>query len=813
MLSARKRMKTYFIIGFLLLGSTAFSQMPIGKRISGDLNITIRGKIVDQNGAPIPYATVILFRESDSSMVDGVSTDDYGGFEIGCSAGTYYLKINFLSYTGRIISNLNVDVEDLDLGEIAIKPSDKTLNEVEVNADKPAMELKLDKRVFNIQQDPSNVGQNAADILDNLPSVSIDADGNVTLRGSGNVRLLIDGKPSTLVGMSSNNALRQIQGDMIERVEVITNPSARYDAEGEVGIINIILKKQLEKGCNGSINARAGYPENFGGGINLNLRQEKFNLFGGYGIGYRQRPGGGSISQSYNGPDTVYSYDQISAHRRGGLSHNVNAGIDFFLTKRTSLTLAGVYSISDGDNTFEIVYSDFDSTKELTRTVTRDEFETDFKRKQEYSLNFRQLFPKAERLFTFDIKKNFSKEGEASDLIELSSLSTDPDIFQRTSSDESEDSWLFQTDYIHPFAKEGKFETGARVSLRTLDNDYVLEDSLSTGWEINELLDNYLIYTENIYAAYIMAGSKRKKFSCQLGLRGEFSDVSTELVETSEINKREYFQLFPSAHFSYEFSKESFIQLSYSRRISRPRYWWLSPFFTFSDSRNYFSGNPNLNPEYTHSSELGFLKYWKKGSLLASLYYRYSTDIMQRILLTDSLGFTQRLPVNLGDKNSFGIEFSGSYDLFKWWDLTANFNFYREISDGDYLGVNYSNDTYAYTGRLRTKLKIKRKLSIQTTFNYRSPQSTAQGSRKARYDWGAAISLDCFKGNGTLSLNARDILNTRKRRSIVETEYFYSENEFQWRSRQITLSFVYRINQKKEYDGERKYSGEDDGNM
>lgn len=781
----------------------------------GDMNLSVKGRVIDQQGVAIPYATVILFNAADSSTVDGMSTDDQGGFEIACKEGAYYLTIKFLSFETRMISDLNLSEESIDLGDLILEPSEEMLDAVEIKAEKSEMELKLDKRVFNVQQDISNAGQTAADVLDNIPSVSVDADGNVTLRGSGNVRLLIDGKPSTLVGMSGNDALRTIQGEMIERVEVITNPSARYDAEGEVGIINIVLKKELDKGFNGSVTARVGYPANFGGGLNLNLRQKKFNVFGGYNVGYRRRPGFGSIKQRYDGPDTTYQYDQDSEHNRGGLSHNFNGGVDFFLSKRTSLTLSGLYSMSDGENRVGITYSDFDLNGELTRTVTRDEFENDFNRSQEYSLGFRHAFPQAERVFTFDAKKNYSKDGESSDLVELSTDLNDLDIYQRTSSDESEDSWLFQTDYVHPFGKEnsGKFETGARVSLRTLDNDFQLEDSLTSGWEVNDLLDNYLIYVENIYAAYLMAGNKWKKFSAQMGLRGEYSDVSTELVQTNEYNRRDYFQLFPSAHFAYELKKESFLQLSYSRRISRPRYWWLSPFFTFSDSRNFFSGNPNLDPEYTHATELGYLKYSKKGSFLASFYYRYSTDVMERILLTDSVGFTRRLPVNLGIEHSYGLELSGSYDVTKWWEIIANGNLFYSSSNGEYAGVTYGAETFAFTGQLRTKFSLKRKLSLQSTFNYNSPRRTQQGSRLARYSWNVSWALDVFKGNGTLSFNARDILNTRVRRSIVEDEFFYSENDFQWMSRTFTLSFVYRINQKKEHERNRNYGGEDGGGM
>jgi len=777
-------MKGVLFISFCFFSLSIFAQ---------DEKVELKGTITEANGTPIPYVTILVYT-LDSVLVNGASSDTLGEFSVSLDKGNYYAKFRFLSFQEKFISSIIIEDQTVDLGIIILQPKTGYLDAIDITVEKPQMELKLDKRVFNITKDISTAGLNAADILDNIPSISVDAEGNVSLRGNSNVRILINGKPSTL---SNTEALRQINGNMIESVEVITNPSARYDAEGEVGIINIILKKEMGKGVNGSFNMRIGYPVGYGAGFNFNVRREKVNFFVGYGYGHQNSPGSGFTNQEFNGIDTSYRYEQTSLHNRGGSSHNVNAGFDFNIGKRSSLTFTSVFRISDGDNNSAITYRDFDFSDNLTQTVTRDEFELDYGRTQEYTLTFRKTFTQKERLFTFDVKKNFSIDNESSDLTEISSDALDASIFQRTVNDETEDSWLFQTDYIHPLGKEGKFETGAKVSLRNLSNDYQLEDSLSGTWNPNSLFNNYLKYTENIYAAYIMAGNKTKKFSYQGGIRAEFSDITTNLVETSQVNHRQYLRWFPSFHFSYELKKDNFLQISYSRRISRPRSWWLTPFYTFKDSRNYESGNPNINPEFAGSYELGHLKYWKKGSILTSIYYRRTVDFMDRILLTDSTGITWRLPVNLGTANSFGIEFSGSYAVFKWCNINGNFNFYRSISEGEYLGIIYANDAYAWSGKITSKFTIKRKFALQTSFSYESPTSTNQGSAKAQYFWDGSMAWDILKGNGTISFNARDILNTRKRRNIVESTYFYSESSFQWRSRQLTLSFVYRLNQKK----------------
>ena len=777
-----------FLTTFLLL--TAFGSLAQAQ--------TLTGQITDGK-AGLPYAAVALFDATDSTQKAGAATDPDGRFSLEAAPGSYFLKVAFLSYKDTVIDGIILQRGGRDLGEVRLRSNELMLDEFTVEAEKTQMELKLDKRVFNIGKDLSNGGADASEVLDNIPSVDVDAEGNVSLRGSGNVRILIDGKPSGLVGISGTDGLRQLQGDLIERIEIITNPSARYDAEGEVGIINIILKKERQNGVNGSFTLRAGWPHNHGGSFNLNAKTKKVNYFGGYGFGFRRGPGGGFNNQTFTYPDTTYRYEQVYTHRRGGPSHNGRLGMDLTTGENSTLTLSGNFRYSEGDHRTDNSYRDFDENDVLTQIVERAEEEIDEHLNLEGNLNYRRTWDKStDRLFTFSARFTDGGETESADIGEVSNNPLYVPQFQRSFSEEDERNVQFQTDYVHPIGDDGKFEIGAKSQLRSLTVAFLVENREADGtWEAINGFDGTQVYDENIHAAYVMAGNKKGKVSYQAGLRAEYSDVTTTLTVIDSVNQRTYLNLFPSAHFSYSLSESADLQLSYSRRVNRPRHWWLSPFFSFADARNFMSGNPNLNPEYTNSMELGYLKQWEKGNLLSSVYYRHSTDIMRRILISDSVGFTRNFPVNLGDANAYGIEFSGTWEPLKWWSITGNSNFFYRVATGSYDGLDLSAESYVWTSRINMRFKIKRKFSAQTSFDYSSPQQTRQGSSLATYAWNGGAALEVLKGNGTLSANVRDLLNSRKWRNLRSGPNFYSESERQWRARQFSLSFTYRLNQKK----------------
>lgn len=797
----------------LLLSSLLMAQRPGGKPgpNSGGSSLSILGKLLDPQGEPIPFASVALFGQNDSLPKGGTASNDKGLFEIKVKPGKYFLQVSFLSFETKIIPNITVDKTDINLKSIVLSESATALKEVTVEAEKSQMVLKLDKRVFNVGSDLSNRGQNAMDILENVPSVEVDVEGNVSLRNSQNVRILIDGKPSSMVGMSSNEALRLLQGDMIERVEVITNPSARYDAEGEVGIINIVLKKEKKKGINGTVEARLGYPYRAGASFNLNYRKNKANFFVGYGLTYQERPGRGNTYHIFYEPDTTFSYRSEREHSRNGLNHNVRLGGSYDFNKYNSVSLSTNYSYGSGTNNAKLTYKDYTQENDLYQVSIRDEIEDQNRQSAGAGFNYTRLFKRPDVKWTVDASSFFTFSFEDAAINQSSSLASVAETNQQAVTNEDEINHQFSTDYEMPLGKNGKFELGAKANFREITNDYRVDDIVNGIHTPIASLYNTMVYTENIYAAYLMAGNKTKKLSYQAGLRYEYSDVTTDFQRTNELNKRSYGNLFPSANLSYEFKKNTFLQASYSKRISRPRHWFLFPFYNLSDNRNIARGNPNLDPVFTDAFELGYMKKWDKSSVLVSPYYRYSTGTIERILLADSNGINYRFPINLGFRNSFGLEISGNKELAKWWNVNASFNFYRETTEGSYGNQDYSAETNAWNVRAVSKWKVKKKFSTQLTARYASPRNTVQGKRNAIYSFDIAAALDVLKGNGTFTLGVRDVLNSRMRSSITNGPDFYDEAEFQWMSRYTHLTFSYRINQKKrpsrgggsEFGGER----------
>jgi outer membrane receptor protein involved in Fe transport len=761
----------------------------------------VTGLIADEHGEPVPFATVALYREADSTLAVGGTSELSGSFSLAAKPGRYFLKVTFVSYRDKIVPAVRVANAPLALGTIVLQTRADVLKEVVIEGERPPMELQLDKRVFNVSQDLSNVGANASDILGNLPSVTVDVDGAVSLRGSGNVRILIDGRPSGLTSRDPD-ALRKLQGNLIERIEVITNPSSRYDAAGEVGIINIILKKDKRGGVNGTFVATAGNPYQLGASYSINYRKNNINLFSSYGIDDRNAPGFGSSYQRYSSADTSFVYAQYNDRERGGLAHNVMLGLDYYLTEKTSLTGSFLYNPSFGVNHSTNTYHDFDEAGTLTRNVVRTEREEEDESTIEGTLSFRKDFERKDKSLTADIKWYRGVDDEATRYAEGTpggALTR-----QRGLNNADEDSWLVQLDYVHPFAKEGKVEAGVKTNTRTIRNLYSLETQQEDEtWTPLAAFTNNLQYNEYIHAAYVMAGNVFGKLSAQGGLRGEYSDIKTELTETNETNPRTYFNLFPSAALSYKLKENNTLQLSYSYRINRPDFRDLLPFSDFRDSRQFFKGNPNLKPEYTNAFELGYLLEWADGSILSSVYHRHRTDVVQRIVSdVDEQGRTQIIPINLAEQNSYGAELNLSHAIDTWWKINTSANFYRAITEGTYEDQILSADTYTWTTRTTSKWTFFRKLDVQGSFNYRAPRVTTQGRDRSTYSVDLGTSYDILKGKGTVNASVRDLFNSRIRRSIVDNEGYYSTSKFQWQSRQLLVTFTYRLNRVKESDSD-----------
>ncbi|MEL7117783.1 MAG: TonB-dependent receptor [Bacteroidota bacterium] len=773
---------------------------------------TITGKVVDANtNEPLSFATASLLSPADSSLITGTTTDFDGNFELKTDAVDFVLQITFVSYKKQTIRDFNRDGNLISLGTINMLENSMVLDEIEVVAEKSQMSLSLDKRVFNVGKDLSNTGMNASELLDNIPSVQVDVEGNVSLRGSQGVRILLDGKPSGLVGLNSTEGLRQLQGDMIERVEIITNPSARYEAEGEVGIINIILKKGKKDGFNGSFAVRTGFPGNHGLSYTLNYRKDNFNWFTSLGAGYRESPGFTRYYQrSINQDGSTSAFRSNNDRRRTGFSGNFQFGTNWFINDYNMLTGSFVYGREKNENFSDLLYEDLDENDDVISRTLRETIEEEPETDVEANLNYEKTFERhKDQKWTVDLKLFTDTESELSDYQEF--VDNNTPILQQSDNVEKNSNFLFQTDYIHPLGEGAKFEAGLRASVRTIDNDFFVEelDPVTDQFVRFEDLSNQLQFEENIYAAYAIYAKEFERFSAQFGLRAEQSDITVSLIETNESNNQNYFSFFPSANLAYKLNDEDQIQLSYSRRINRPRFRSLLPFSSFSDPRNNFAGNPNLQPEFTNSFETSYLKYWDSGSVLTSLYYRHRQGVVERIITINPDGTTLRIPVNLSTQNAYGIEFNANQDITKAWSINANFNFYRAITDGEFEGVRFYNDAITWNTRFNTNIEFFELIDFQGSIFYTAPENTAQGRRRslARVDLGA--STDLLKGRATLAVNVRDLFNSRRFRSIVEQADFFSERDSQWRPRTLTINLSYRINQKKR----DRRGGRGDGGM
>jgi len=781
---------------------------------------TISGKVIDDDlGAPLEYATVSITSDDDPNYLNGGVTNNNGDFAIEVPSGTYNIKIEFISFESKNFNKRKV-VSNLNLGTVQLGFSSASLDEVVVVSETTLVEVRLDKKIYNIGKDLTTAGATITDALNNVPSVSVDIEGSISLRGNENVRVLINGKPSAMVGFGSANVLGQLPADAIERVEVITSPSARYDAEGTAGIINIILRKEKILGFNGSLTTNIGSPESYGFTANVNLRSDKFNIFNTTGFNYRNSPGNAFF-------DTRYAqglFDRVVEDRdmqRLGRRFNTNFGIEYFLDEHSSLTASAFFNFGN-DEDITTNFSDRYQDQNLLQQTFRKEIETEDDKSSQFSLNYIKKFNEEGHKFTADFQYGYDKEEKPAFVSERTTLDLTQDGEDFLPSEailrnETQNEYLFQTDYVLPFGEGSQFEAGYRGNFKDEVTDYTLriEDEQSGQLELSPLT-NVFNYAENVNALYSQYGTKFGKFSFLLGLRMENTqlkgNIETPLTDEELLEEfgfpidtdfdNNYLGLFPTVNLIFELGESENITLGYNRRINRPRGYFINPFPSRASRTNIFQGNPNLNPAYASAYDLGYLKRWKKLTLTSSLYYQYETDAFERVQqgtgqFFNEIEIIRTIPINLATNQRIGVEAGVLYNPAKWLRLNGSFNFFQFNTEGEFNGIDYGAKNTSWFARFSSKVTLPSKIDWQTNANYRGPQENSQTKSDGIFSLDLAFSKEIFKENATLSINARDLLNSRKRNSFTDTESFTQESEFQWRQRQITLSLTYRFNQQK----------------
>ncbi|MGB5499626.1 MAG: outer membrane beta-barrel family protein [Maribacter sp.] len=830
-------MKQLFLLLLTFSSFIAIAQRPQGQRPE-PINIT--GIVIDQDtGQPLEYATLILQSLRNPDRVTGGITDALGKFNVQIVPGRYNVRVEYISYKTFTLEEQTFSTST-DLGTIKIGIDVEQLEGVEVIGERTTVELRLDKKIYNVGSDLTVKGGSVTDVLDNVPSVTVDVEGNISLRGNESVRILINGKPSALSGLSTE-ALQQLPAEAIEKVEVITNPSARYDAEGTAGILNIILKQNKTAGVNGNASINVGNPEIYGGNLSLNLRREKFNIFTNTSYRYRKGPGNALFEQeNFNQDGSTASFqDEIRDYDRQQEGINTNFGFEYFIDSTSSITNTFIYRKSSGEDLTDIDFFNFDAQR--VPTIQRNRFTTESENDEDiqYSVNYIKRFEKDGHQLTMDYQYSTGSELENSIIEEIiigenSNLPT-----EQTINDESQIRQLVQMDYVLPFGKDNKsqFELGYRGTFNNFNTDFKFGILNNGVLDSDPNFSNELNYKEYVNSAYTQLGTKINKFNILGGLRMEASDIGIDLVNTNESSNKVYVDWFPSLFLGYEFTEEEQLIISYSRRLRRPRSRFINPFPSRSSNTNLFQGNPDLDPTYTNAFDLGYLRRWDKFTFNTSAYYNHSTGVFQ--FITQERGdFVEienpddpenpvivpvqvRSPINLATEDRYGMEFTTSYVPKRNWRLSLNLNLFQRQLRGDYTYTNFIDevvtqnfdfDNFTWFSRFSAKLPLPGTIDFQTNVFYRGPSENAQSRNKGILSTNMSFSKDIVKDKATLSLNIRDLFNSRKRRSETRTDNVFTYSEFQWRERQITLSFLYRFNEpqsRKNRNSERN-GGDDD---
>ncbi|AYN69633.1 TonB-dependent receptor [Euzebyella marina] len=785
------------LLGFLLLG------LQKGKAQDNSA-ITISGTVVEEaTGQPIAFATVMVADNETKKPLTGATTGDDGSFTLETSADNFYVEVGFLGFQSKTFGQPTTRTPKMDLGTISLTEDAQQLQEVVVAGEISRTEFKLDKRVFNVGKDLSSTGASALEVLNNVPSVNVNIEGKVSLRGSQGVQMLINGKPS-IIASEEGNALGTITADMIERVEVITNPSAKYDAEGTSGIINIVLKKEERKGLNGSISVNTGTPAGHSVGVSLNRRTEKFNLFSQIGVGVRDLP----TDVENRNVNLVNNTAVVSTGEeyRNENYYNLVLGTDYHINDMNVLTLSGNFALEIEDQPSTTDFAEYDAANAIVSQWQRTEVTEARNPKFQYELQYKKNFDEDddEHTLLFSGLGNFFGKDQSSEFINSTVSGELNDANQQTRTDFKEAVFTFKLDYTNPLTDEITLETGAQYVLNDVSNDYEVNNLIDGNYVNDPGLTNIFEYDQKVLGLYGTGSYEGKKWGVKGGLRLEQTDLNTFLATTDESNDQSYVNFFPSAHTSYKFTDKVSLQAGYSKRIYRPRMWDLNPFFNIRNNFSIRQGNPELEPEFTDSYELTSIYILGKASLNFGVYHRYTTDVIERVSTFEDNVSTFK-PENIGTNKSTGIEFNAKYSPANWLTLNGDFNYSSFKRDGVFNTQIFDFTGDQWSSKLMTKIKLPADFDLEMTGNYQSSYRTVQSRMEDILFMDMGLRKNLFKGKAVINLSIRDLFASRVNESQIAQADFEVYNRAQ-RGRFVALGFSYGFGKGEamQYSGQRR---------
>lgn len=774
-------------------GQAGQGAAPIGT-VTGTIQEFLTGNLME-------YANVVLFSVRDSAMVTGAITTMDGRFTLEkVPFGRYYLVANFIGFNKETIQDIKVTPQKtfVDLGVIQLHSSTETLEAVEITAQKELIEYQIDKKVINVSQDIMAQGGSAVTALENTPSVQVDIDGNVSLRGSSSFTVLIDGRPSILQG---TDALQQIPASNIETIEIITNPSAKYDPDGVAGIINVVLKEKIDKGMSGVVNASVGSNNSSSVDFLLNYHYKKFNFFAGADYNNNRHEGERkSIDETYYN-DTTFFRNTVGSRNRGRDGYGVRGGVEYFITDRTMVSAegrVGYYDFNGGGTSYLSQY---------TLPATIDQYSTnisDMSRNGNYyntKLSFQHKFDK--KGHQIDMMLYYAqRDGDDSD--EQKETVTDAQYqpieeepyFIRTTEEDADNEFRFNVDYVLPVGDEGKIEAGYQARIEDETEIYVFTsyDYPTSAWIEDSLFSNSMDFRRDIHSVYGIYSNKWNSFGYQLGLRGEYTYREIKNARSTDGTLIDRWDLFPSVHLSKSFANKNQLLASYTRRIDRPNGWFLDPFVNYIDQFNYRQGNPDLQPEYTDSYEIGY-QMWAWGAMFSlEGYYRATTNKIARIRTLQPDNTFMHTFENLNSDYSLGGELMVRFDPAKWLNLNLSANLYQYRLEGNVEDQSVDAESFNWNSRLNAIVKLPYNMRLQVNGIYNGPSITAQGEMEGFFMTNAALRKDFFNQTLSATFSVRDIFSTGKHEFTSSGTGFYSYNYFNRKAPIFSLSLSWKIN-------------------
>ncbi|MEX6686990.1 TonB-dependent receptor [Danxiaibacter flavus] len=788
----------------------SFAQTPSGK---------VDGKI-SGNEKPVEAAAISLLNAKDSSVVKIAVTDKSGLFSLEkIKNGKYLVSAEAVGFSKYYSEAFNIDAKNANytLKDVVLKASSQQLSTVVVTASRPLIEQKIDRTVVNVDASPTNVGLSALEVLEKSPGITVDKDGNISLKGKQGVLVLVDGKPTYLSAQDLANLLKNMPSVNLDQIEIMTNPPAKYDASGNAGVINIKTKKNKVKGFNGSVTLGAGKGINpkTNNSINMNYRTGKVNIFGNYSFNWNKGMQDLDLTRKfYDSTNALESvYKQRTKMTPNYQMHSFKAGVDYFVTKKTTLGVVLNGYVNPGSFTSNGVTNIYDANNNLTATTLANNSSKEKWNNIGGNFNLRHTFDTTGTELTADLdymnyKANLNQMFE-NQFYNQVGVKIQSDEILRGYLPSNINIYTAKVDFTKPLKHDAKFEAGVKTSYVKTDNNAFYDTLGASGeWQEDPRRTNHFIYTENINAAYVnYSRPLSKKWSAQLGLRLENTNSKGQQLTTNTEFERNYTQLFPTAYIGYKLNEKNQLALSYGRRIQRPDYQDMNPFYYYLDKYTYQVGNPYLKPQFSHNIELN---HTFKGFLTTSLQYNKTKDIIQEVLeQIDSTHTSYVKQSNIADRDNVALSVSANFPVTKWYKTNIYaqgvYNRFRGPVNNGYIDV----DGLGFMANMTNTFSLKKNWTLELNGFFRSTMTEGTLVAKPMGMVSFAVSKNVMKNKGTVRLNVRDFLDIQQFRGYSKYQNVDVQIHNQWDNRVVNISFTYRFS-KGQAVQQRKRGGSDD---